>query len=415
MLVSEACPRTLVAQDPAAETGLEMLESTWANRLEFREKADALFLAADAQNDSDLAYAYLLTKIRQADYRDAIKAANHLLDVNPDHTGGHRARTWLLLLTRQQSSALAALQSYDEANDKLDEASLERAENLRAIGRMHGYLAGPSADAISEANLDTVRNAILDGAGEAEIDLFVEQSNGVIDRFNAIIEKKEVTDAGLLDEAKKEQVTELENLEAESKKLEVRQAELQPAIDQTEKEASAAIAKIESRALPLQANLQELSSQAQAIQIDLNEVILDAQNYERLAARERDPDLRQRYLIRADRLRSLANRYEFSLDGLYRQIRSVGAALEAVQLELLNTQARYNAQLNRLNQELGNTVKKQKQNEGQTRRVSKPVRVTGGISKALENRAGSIKTYENFPIELERQKLVERLEARLKK
>ena len=411
----------LTAEDRPIEAAIEMLGSTWENRLSLRQQADQLYESADAK-EKDLTYAYLLTKIKQNDVRKALQAADALLKIDADHVNGHRAKSWLLLLTRQYDSALVELKNYAAANDKAsaelakeDAAEVaEKMEHVRALGRMIGFFRGPLADHVSESNVDEVERLILDKATDEEKGIFNDQADRVVKHYNDILLKKETTDADLLDEAKVEQAQELKNLKKSAEEIVARRAELIPQIEKLREEAAEVFAMIEAKAIPLQSDLEQLNSDANSIENDIAFALAEAADYDHRARHERDAFAADRWFIRADRCRSLANRYDLQLGIIYRNIRAVKAALQSVNAEYVTAQNRYGGQLNLLESELQALNKDKKRNEGKTRRTEKPVRISGGISKALENRARSIKSYENFPVDLQRDRLASHLQERLK-
>ena len=416
--ISVFTPAVWAIDTQGDEGSISILENTWDKKQSLRAEADAIYsrLKRGGHANVDVAYAYLLAKIRQSDYRKAVQAADELLEIDPTHLAGNRARTWLLLLTRQPKPALSSLLTFDSVNDSRDDIDATvKLENIRAIGRMYGYLEGPAREKVADANLRKVLDEILDGATDEEQAAFQEERDLVLDTFKQLIGEKQADDVKTIEDRESQRQELLEKLEEQSTTLAEREKALLPMIDEITEEANSVIGKIQARAAPLESELRSLNSEINSVRIQYQSILDEALRWELMAQNEKDQQQRDRYLFRASQVRFSARRYDASLAALNSQANSVAAALQKVQAELSAAQAHYGGKLGAVQQALQGVAKDQKRVEGQGKRASKPVKGTSALSKALDGKAEAVTTYEEFPVELERDQLLAQLKERLKK
>ena len=394
---------------------ITMLEEAWASDRKAKQAADETFLELKQRGhvNLDAAYAYLLVKIRQNDIKKAMVTADWLLEVAPEHLGAHHARCWLLLLTKKTSEGLSALKNFarvNRENPSLDAAL--RLTNLGSIGRMVGYLQGPMSRRLTTSDLRFAITDILEDATEEQVDLFERERKSVVDAYERLVAEKQSADEQVHAKKREQQEKGLNELAEKMDLLEEEKASLKPRREKVSEAGENAISSIRQRAAPLKTEYSYLNQEAASLQIQMSRLIGDARHYEHLAIHEPDPVIRESYLCRADQAGDSARRISTSLAQLDQQIGSVARSLKAADHEFMMTQRKYNTELNSIDRNLHEVAAEQRKTQGKKKRVSRPVRTVSARGTSLKNRARGISTYERFPVERERDRLLKLIKDR---
>jgi hypothetical protein len=162
---------------------------------------------------------------------------------------------------------------------------------------------------------------------------------------------------------------------------------------------------------PLARRLTALDTRARSLRNYLINVDQDIDRLVASAALERrsDPAREAALLREADRLRfqSRDERDEiFRVDQEMAQVRNQGAALEA---RLRDAKARLQAEVGRVNAEGSKLARTEKGLKAVERQVNEPVTGSNTRVRATAARLNSLSTYEEFTLDLEKQRLLESL------
>jgi hypothetical protein len=158
---------------------------------------------------------------------------------------------------------------------------------------------------------------------------------------------------------------------------------------------------------PLAAQLAGLNAQAAAFQGDLDLATVDILRLRALLDKEKDPLLRERWLLELNRASAIASRADASRVALNRQAAVINGQLAALQQKHRQAQSRLAGELQRLENEAASLDKQEKRNDLDTGKAKKPAVGDVRRSRSLSAQAAAFTTYEEFPLEAEKQRLLD--------
>lgn len=405
------CPPLARAETVDAKL-IQILKEDWNTKRESKGHADSIYakLYKSSPTNFDVAYGYLLVKIRQNDIRKAVQANEKVLELDPNHLPSLRSHAWLLLVTRQFHPAIEAIRRYDSAVDEDKTISKEeRLSNARVIGRMFGIIQGPFSSRVAETEVRELLRAILTGAAKDVASEFDKAREEVLVKYSEFsIETEAIEDENKV-AAQEKKIETLENLKKDEERLkellEPIPNEIQKIRERQEKE----LEKIERRAEPLESDLRRTEQRINDARRDLIRITNDINFYENQAANESDRFLRNRWLVRADSLRISARRIDLNNRSLISEARGIRTEMSILDTQYGNTKNRFQTDINGLERQRGAINKQLQRNRVLAIRAQKPKSVPKTRLKSAQLKMESVKTYETFPVELERTKLLKKL------
>jgi len=160
---------------------------------------------------------------------------------------------------------------------------------------------------------------------------------------------------------------------------------------------------------PLVQQLAQLNARATIVNRDLALYQAEINQLQRLAQAEKDPNRRQQLLFEADRIAVIATRVDGDLlatNALARGVQNQRTLLAAKQTALQSDMA---TQTDRIDGELNDLTKRERRNEGLEKRLSRPTVGSASKVRALSAQATALSTYDQFPLEAAKAKLLESL------
>jgi hypothetical protein len=174
-------------------------------------------------------------------------------------------------------------------------------------------------------------------------------------------------------------------------------------------ELKAELEEIAREDQPLLQEFTRLDARAGILNRDLLRLDIQFRQLEADAARERDPVLRQQLLREADRLSIIASGVQsdlLTLNRLADGVRAQRAALLARQQRAQAAAAQTNS---RMAQEVRDLAQRDKRNEAIGTRVARTKATPPSSVRSLAAQASAFSTYDQFPLEVARNKLLERV------
>jgi hypothetical protein len=351
--------------------------------------------------------------MQQRRFDEALKQVEQYLEREPEDLTALRARAWLLTLLKNYSGGFLAL---DRLSTQLaagpsegGDASAVRDESIAFLGRLMGYLGGPAADNVNQDQRKTLERRILERLPETERPIFEDARNGVLAKFIEMTDEsaaaRERTKAVAAAEKAKtlaELQTERENLDQRGNEIEERQKKLNT-------ELRADLTDIDRQEQPLIQQQTQLAGRVEILNADLISYSSQILTLEQLAAKEKDPVLRQQYLNQAGSLALVAGRIEADLFTASRLLRTVQSQRTGLQGRRVQAQASTASQIDRLNRELGELDRRERRNEGIERRIGRAGAGITGKERSLSAQAMALSTYDLFPLEEEKNRLLDSL------
>jgi hypothetical protein len=393
----------------------KLLEVGWSITPQARGAADAQYqsLAAVAAGDVRAAKAWWLVLLTQRRFDEALKQVEQYLEREPDDLAALRARAWLLTLLKNYSAAFVAL---DRVSAQIaagtpgegDERALQE-ESIAFLGRLMGYLGGPAADHVNQEQRKSFEKRMLDRLPESQRPLFEDARNGVLGKFIEMTDESAAARERSKAASAAEKAKTLAELEAEQGKIDERAKEIEERQKKLNNELRAELADVDRQEQPLIQQQTQLGSRIEILNADLLSYSSQILALEQLAAKEKDPILRQQYLNQAASLSLVAGRMEADLltaSRLFRTVQSQRAGLQARRVQARSSTA---SQIDRLNRELNELDRRERRNEGIERRVGRATTGISGKERSLSAQAGALSTYDVFPVELEKARLLDSL------
>jgi hypothetical protein len=405
-----------LADDAAEREAIaKLLDVGWAATPKARAAADAQFdVVRMLSGPSPAALeASLLVLLQQRRYDDAARRAEDLLAKNPADLTAQRAKIWIAVVSKNYSAAMLAAdklgrQLADDPPRAEDEQAIH--DELHAfLGRIFGFLGGPAAENVNQDERKASERQIADRIADTRRAKFEEARDGVVAKFLELTGDKDEERQRVIDQAAAARDKTLKELESENEAIAGRLKELDDRKGKLQAELRDEVAQIAKDDQPLVQELARLDARGRAINRDL--LIYESQisQLRTMAAGEMDPARRQAYEMEIDRLSFAASRLESDLFSVRRLADGVQAQRAALVARQRRAQAAAADQAQKIDKESANLAKRDRVNEALEKRVNKSPSGTTSKARALAAQAMALSTYDQFPLEASRQRLLDSL------
>ncbi len=392
----------------------KLFETGWQPSLKANLAADEQFAKLDklAPVDRRIPYAHALVKIRQRKYADASRLVAGVLAHEPQNWHAWRTKIWLSMLMKDYRQAMVEMDQVGQLVAAVHEGdSPDQVESLQVglakfLGRMYGYLEGPVADDVTRAALAEGRQKVEARLSANQRDAFAEALGTVTVRYAELTGEGDRTrEQALVDaEARKEQIK--DDLQQQEQRITEEMGEIGPLRDKFESEFKSEMADLQKKESPLLERLTRLEVQAARVRNEAASLAAEIDHLERLAAREKDADRRQRLLREAGRVAVIYRRYDGELFSLNREYAGVNAQRAVLMSQAQQARARYQRDMGQLQGRAEGLKRDQKRIDTQERKLAKPT--SGNVPRVREiaRVANAFTTYEQLPLEAERARIL---------
>ncbi|MCA9161555.1 MAG: hypothetical protein KDA62_01200, partial [Planctomycetales bacterium] len=364
--------------------------------------------------DRDVRYAYVVATINQRRYREADPLLKELVALEPTNLDVLRTRVWLTTMLRDYGATLVQLEQLSAAMAEQEGLDTETAETTaRFLGRVIAFLEGPANDAsATAANPRLVANAkrdLLDRLTESQRTAFDEAFDAVTNRYLDLTESKEASQQRAVAAAREDRENRLDQVAEQRERIGDEREDLRDQQERLRSEMTDQLAELTKTDQPLATQQARLQTQMVAMQRDLAAIDLELSRLGRRIDTEEDPFLRDALRREAARLAAVARRYAVDLSGLDRQVAVVTAQRLELQRQRIELQRTIGGQLNQTAAELDKLAKNEKQADAIERRARRPLNATSNQARSLSAVASAFITYEPFPFQQERQRVLKSL------
>jgi len=415
-LVLGLAASSLAADDIRSRAAIErLLEVGWQTTPQARVAADLQYdeVSLAAGGDPRALAASWLVLLQQRRYDEGLKRIDEHLAKEPGDMLALRAKAWGQAILKNYPASLVTADRLSQqlaSRSPASDADRERQnEQFRFLGRLFGFMGGPVAAAVNQEQRKTAEKQILARATASQQALFEEAYNGVLAKFISMTDEsadaKDKAEAAAVAEKEKT----LAELEADRQAAAARVTELEQRRKSVQAEFQGELDQIAKDDRPLVQELAKLDARGTILNRDLLNYQAEIDRLTRLAAAEKDPVRKQQILAEADRLAIIATRIDGDLVALSRLARGVRA--QRATLAARQTQAQNNAasQTQRIDRELTDLAKREKRNDGIEKRAGRPSAVPASKVRSLSAQATALTTYDQFPLEAVKAKLLESL------
>ncbi|MFN0017978.1 MAG: tetratricopeptide repeat protein [Pirellulaceae bacterium] len=391
-----------------------LLDVGWGTTTSFRTAADSqaeVLYSAAGRHPSAL-YATALVQIKQRRYAEAVKLMDEVLARDEGNLPAWRAKVWLLTVLKNYEGAMVAADQLSNLLPK-DVAKTGEEDPERAyvafLGRIYGFLGGPAQANVSiDARKDSEK-AVTGRMTESRQVVFEEARDGVLQKFVELSDAKE----NVKDKAKEQADAEREKVLTEIAELrdvnKEKVKELEAKIEKGKKEHEKESDYVRKADAPLQTRLTELSTQAASVNMQLinidSQIVLVQANLNAT----KDQNVRNLLFLELNRLSALEGTTQADLFNLNRQAAAVQQQRSTLAVRQQRADADLANKISQVDDELNVIAKKERRADIAQKRAAKAGATTPQSALSLSAQAGALITYDPFPLEQEKSRLLARL------
>ncbi len=359
--------------------------------------------------DADALYAAGLALLRHHQYDDAAEVFQTAVEVDPKHYRSWRALIWIRTLQEKFDAALVQIQRLAKQLPASELPAADEAkvlETVRLLGRLFGFYEAPRSGDVSGALVararDSIRPALI---GQRQTD-FDNNYKDVTTLFtSSTTEQQDAKDDARLKEQMEKQNNQ-QQLEIRRKQIEVDQQQATDQIDKLRSEWTQEEQRFAQLEAPLNVSISQLESQQSVIRRELAILIDDVFRLTEARRQTNDPVRKDRLDREIFRLERLINDYERDLALVQAEGRRLVASRDVLRTRRLQTQQRFEAEIKQHVDRKQDLERAEKRLALETRRNNRPATGNSAKVRVLSAKTSSIRTYHDFPLEVERLTLL---------
>jgi hypothetical protein len=393
----------------------DFLATAWDTSDAAKELADTKFAALEriAGVDPRAFYGRGLVMLYQRRYSESAKSLDQVVRVDEGHLPALRARVWLALLVKKYDDALAGMEDLANAAGKLAEDADNKdaaTEGARFLGSVYGFVDGPLSDVAAVAARKTTEKAILEALTDEQRTLFNDARQAVIEKFGELTTERSDSRETAIAEEEAEKQKILADVEKRRAEMQAQADELKERRTKVEGELKDELAEIGRLDRPLLAQLTRLQAEGAAAEANSDSVVFDIQRLEDRLVGEKDQFVRDQIRRDINRLAIILRRYDADLAGITTAIAGVQGERSVLFTRQKGAERNLGGQLQSIDRQFAGFQSEERKLAGIERKAKKPSNGSTGKVSGLGVTAKALKTYEPFPIERERQRLLDSLE-----
>ena len=386
--------------EPTAEIVEKLLQAKWDRNLSNKSESDSIY-AATARDNPHVMVAYALNRINHGSVGQALKTTSEARRLFKQNWDGRILEVWLLTLTDEYDAAIVQLRSFKKqleiakADNRLPVA-VEHQLYLR-FGRLIGYLEGPVVEKVNSPLLAETVVLLEQGIDAESKKAFSLARQFVKTEYEKLLAKQtDYQNQELVKVAASNEIVK-KSLEQENKLVEETRARLVPQLEQLTSESDLLTSRLDQQIITASTNLRTANQAVFRLEQQL--AILYADLFR----------INRRNFSSVIAIENQINRVGFDLS--QQRITAVNQAneLSALQNELFAVRRNYQRQIAQANRSLKQTEVAQNRNNKKLQKIVVP-KIAGGKNQALNNRRTALKTYDNLPLELYRQEMLDAFE-----
>lgn len=423
-LAAASFTETTFAQDDAFVQVSALFQAGWKPSSKGLEKSQALYreLVRNDQVDPSVSYAFALVQMRNLKYDEARRLLDEVLSARPDDMAARRTKIWVLTITQSYSAALVEMeklakniaaesrtadnQSKQQATPAPDGTETSSAEFL---GRVMGFIDGPAARGVAEHFRGDYRKRLVGSLSTADRQSFEQAYSTVQRRFAELSLDREQTKADAKADQQKRVERVQKELERDRAAVAQQKSSLQERSEKLADNIKQEVADLDGQARPLVTRQARLEAQGAAITREM--AGLEVEIARLLEFAELSEDGAEAFELRAAarRLSVALGRYDIDLRAINAELATLAA--QRVQLAA-RTQAaieRNRAETDQVERRLTDLRTADRRISNEEKKASQPFGGNTAAVVAMAAKARAFTTYEPFPFEEERARLLQSL------
>lgn len=392
-------------------TARQFLDQYWQRDVQTRRDGERAWQAVEESGNSSglVEKAYVINRIHFDQFREAKTVSQGLTDKLPNDWDAWHLRIWSEMSVGNCNEALVLMQQLKKAVDA--SSDIDKTQKLliySRLGRLFAFADGPGRAKTRPETLDRTLATIVDGLDDTELGSFEDQRSQSVQMYTSMLDEKSQTIADQVQKSAEDQANTMQQLTAENQVINERQSQLQVEAAAIRERAESEINQLKSRADPLQAELALLDSQIANEQNRAALIANDIAAWLHAAEHETDP-VRQRYFydLAAAAQISLTNQQRLIMS-LQSQFDAIVGQLDGIRMEIAATENRFGAQLRGLEGESRQLTGRLKRNSRTMSKLGDP-KPESGYVKRVDAELGRLATFDPFPVEEFRQRMLDEL------
>jgi hypothetical protein len=399
----------------ATDAIARLLDVGWSQAPQARSAADAEWLALQRLAPSDVRAieASWLVLMQQRRFEEALKRLGEHLAKEPNDLSALRAKAWVQTVLKNYPAAFLTadrLSSLLAAHRVTNDADLElHNDTIGFLGRLAGFFGGPAADSINQDERKSLEKKWLDRLEETNRPLFEDARNAVLAKYLDMTGDSADARQSALETANAEKAKTLAELQTDREKLEAHAKSIEERRQKLNSELKAELDEIAKQDQPLVQQQSQLSSRGSALESDLLSYSAQIAGLQQLAAQEKSAFGKQQYFNQISNLNLIAGRIDIEIANIGRSLRGLQAqraSLVARQAQAKSAAAR---QVAAFEKELADLGKRERRNDGLEKRATRATVPTTSKARSLSAQATALSTYDSFPLEAAKARLLESL------
>ena len=409
-----ACSAPARAEDLKA--GLTaLLETGWDSSTRSYQAAEkqAASLALAYPAEVRVPYAMAVIAIKHRRYSAALAQVDQMLVLKPHLWIGQRARLWLLVVLRQNETALehTTLLAEQLAADRRLNAA-QREQRAHWLGRIFAYIDAPTGETLAPEMLRRYEQRVLTAFDPATIKAFDEGRDSLLTAFTdrqfshqqikadeiVVAERQKAERATALELEKSQTTDAAGDIESQATALRDHLDDALRELDESIMARQTQLAGAQNQASVVLATLDQL-----AVNIDAIRLRLEATPPEDVAEQGRLLAILRAWEIDHARQAAVYRPLALQVGALQNELATLGAQRQ-------QTVARFDAEMTKLGRTLTNLQRRLLRIEADERKLSKVI-PSGNTPRARANSLAlaALTTYEPFPVEQEKQTILRSL------
>jgi hypothetical protein len=401
-----------------------LFQAGWKPSSKGLEQSQALYreLRRNDQVDPRVSYAFALVQMRNLKYDEARRLLDEVLAARPGDMAARRTKVWVLTITQGYAAALVEMEKLAKniaaENRAVEKQSTQQSppapeanESSAAefLGRVMGFIDGPAARGVAEHVRADYRKRLVATLSTADRQLFEQAYNTVQKRFAELSLDREQTQADAKADQQKRQEQVQKELERDRAAVAQQKSSLQARSEKLADNVKQEVADLDGQARPLVTRQTRLEAQGAAITREMAGLEVEIARLLELSDISEDN-------TEAFELRAAAQRLSVALGRYNVDLRAINAELATLAAQRVQLAARRQAAIERNRAETDQVERRLSDLRTADRRISteekKANQPFGGNTAAvvaMAAKARAFTTYEPFPFEEERARLLQSL------
>jgi hypothetical protein len=405
------------AADPsAAQAAAKMLlDKGWDKTAAARQIADTIDVNSPGLKGNALVLAaHWLVLMHQGRFDDALPSVQAFVKMQSasiSGLSGLRAEIWIRTVKQEYREAIIAADRLGQAASPnlppADNAALAAQEEAIAfLGRFAGFVEGPAENPEQELRT-TFERRLIARLTEPQKTQFDQAKSAVLEKFDTFMKEASSASEAATNAADAERQQNLEKLSKEKEQIAEEAGKVEGKEKEVAEEQKKKLADLDQQDAPLRQRLTQSQNDLNAIMPQYNQQKTHIDRLQQQASNEQNPQLRSQRQNDVRRAQDTFN------NTTQRQVDNLNLQINQAKQERLGIQQKKNfiqggaaaqgQQLENLRQ--GIELDKLK-NENKQKRAEKGKAASSGKALALDSKAHAFRTYDDFPFEKLRSKLL---------